>query len=64
MSVLKRLALAVSMVFGGSLAIAAVAVAAGGGLAPGDYVFTSVSANAQFGMGTEARLTSPRSVCL
>jgi hypothetical protein len=51
MSVLKRLAVAVSMVFGGSLAIAAVAVAAGGGLAPGDYVFTSVSANAQFGTG-------------
>lgn len=51
MPVLKRLALSVFMVFGGSLAIAAVAVAAGGGLAPGDYVFTSVSANAQFGTG-------------
>src|ERR1700680_2467942 len=50
MSVLRRLAFVVSIVFGGSLALGAVAIAAGGGLAPGDYVFTSVSANAQFGL--------------
>jgi hypothetical protein len=49
MPVLRRLALVVSIVFGGSLALAAAAVAAGGGLAPGDYVFTSVGANAEFG---------------
>jgi hypothetical protein len=49
MSVLKRLAAVVTLAFAGSLAIAAVAIAAGGGLAPGDYVFTSASANAQFG---------------
>jgi hypothetical protein len=54
MSVLKRLALVVSIALGGSLAIAAVAIAAGGGLAPGDYVFTSASANAQFGTGKGA----------
>jgi hypothetical protein len=51
MSVLKRLALVVSFVFGASLALAAVAIAAGGGLAPGDYVFTSASANAVIGTG-------------
>lgn len=51
MSVLRRLALVVSIVFGGSLALAAAAVAAGGGLAPGDYVFTSVGATAEFGTG-------------
>jgi hypothetical protein len=51
MSVLKRLAIVVSAAFAGSLAIAAVGIAAAGGLAPGDYVFTSVSANAQFGTG-------------
>jgi hypothetical protein len=50
MPVLKRFALVVSIVFGGSLALAAAAIAAGGGLAPGDYVFTSVSANAEFGL--------------
>jgi hypothetical protein len=51
MSLLRRLALVVSIVFGGSLALAAAAIAAGGGLAPGDYVFTSASANAEFGTG-------------
>lgn len=49
MSVLRRLALVVSIVFCGSLALAAAAAASGGGLAPGDYVFTGVSANAEFG---------------
>lgn len=51
MPVLRRLALVVSIALGASLAIAAVAIAAGGGLAPGDYVFTSASANAEFGTG-------------
>ena len=49
MSVLRRLAFAVSIVFGSSLVLAAAAIAAGGGLTPGDYRFTSTSANAQFG---------------
>jgi hypothetical protein len=48
---LKRLALMVSIVFCGSLALAAAALAAGGGLAPGAYVFTSTSADATVGIG-------------
>jgi len=50
MSMLRRLALSVSMVLVGSLALAAVAIAAVGGLAPGSYTFTSMSADASFGI--------------
>jgi hypothetical protein len=50
MSLLRRLALTVSMVLVGSLALAAVAIAASGGLAPGSYTFTSTSADASFGI--------------
>ena len=49
MSLLKRFALVASVVFGGSLALAAAGVAAGGGLAPGDYVFTNIAANVSVG---------------
>ncbi|GAC1509805.1 MAG: hypothetical protein NVS1B3_12120 [Candidatus Dormibacteraceae bacterium] len=51
LSLLRRLALVVSIVFCGSLALAAAAVAAGGKLAPGEYVFTSTSATATLGTG-------------
>jgi len=47
---LRRLALTSSMVLVGSLALAAVAVAAGGGLAPGSYTYTNISADALFGV--------------
>jgi len=46
---LRRFALIVSLVFGGSLLFAAVAAAAGGWPAPGDYVFTNIGANASVG---------------
>jgi hypothetical protein len=46
---LRRLVLAFSIVFVGSLALAAAAVAAGG-LGPGKYTFNSSSADAFFGM--------------
>jgi hypothetical protein len=45
----RRLVLVFSIVFCGSLALAVAAVAAGGGLAPGQYTFTSHSASALFG---------------
>lgn len=45
----RRLAVVFGIVFGVSLALAAAAVAAGGGLAPGDYTFSGQSANAFFG---------------
>jgi hypothetical protein len=46
----RRLVLVFSIVFCGSLALAAAAVAAGGGgLAPGQYTFTNVGATAFFG---------------
>ncbi len=48
--IVRRLVLLVSIAFCGSLALAAGAVAAGGGgLAPGQYTFNDVSANAFFG---------------
>jgi hypothetical protein len=46
---IRRLVLVVSIVFTGSLALAAAATAAGGGLSPGNYTFSSMSANAFFG---------------
>ena len=46
----RRLALVFAIVFCGSLAMAAAAVAAGG-MGPGKYTFNSSSANAFFGMG-------------
>ena len=51
MNLVKRLALVVSIVFCGSLALAAAVVAAGGGggLGPGLYTFTNVDASATFG---------------
>lgn len=48
---LRRLGLVVSIVFCGSLALAATAIGAGGGLAPGEYVFTSTGAHATAGTG-------------
>jgi hypothetical protein len=50
MSWLRRLALTLSTVSIVSLVLAAVAVAAGGGLAPGSYTFTNVSADALIGV--------------
>jgi hypothetical protein len=52
MTVLRRLALVISIVFCGSLALAGAAVAAasgGGGLGPGVYAFANKSASATFG---------------
>jgi hypothetical protein len=50
MTLLKKLALVVSIVFGASLAVAAAVVAAGpGGLGTGTYSFTSKEAGATFG---------------
>lgn len=50
--IIRRLALIASIAFCGSLALAAGASAAkGGGLGPGDYTFTSTTANAFFGGG-------------
>jgi hypothetical protein len=48
--IVRRFALVLSIVFCGSLALAAAAVAAGG-MGPGKYTFHSTSANAFFGMG-------------
>ena len=48
---LRRFALVVLIAFCGSLALAAAAIAAGGGLTPGEYVFTSTSATATVGIG-------------
>jgi hypothetical protein len=48
---LRRFALVVSIAFCGSLALAVAAVAAGGKLTPGEYVFTSTSASATVGFG-------------
>jgi hypothetical protein len=51
MSIVRRLAFVVSIVFCGSLALAAAVVAAGGGggLGPGVYTITDKNANATFG---------------
>jgi len=54
----RRLALVFAIVFCGSLAMAAAAVAAGG-LGPGKYSFTSQSANAFFGMGKKGGPPAP-----
>lgn len=48
---LRRLVLAASIFITGSLALAAAGVAAGGGLAPGNYSFANRSADAFFGVG-------------
>jgi hypothetical protein len=49
MTLLNRFALAVSLVFCSSLALAVAGIAAIGGLTPGDYVFTNIGANASVG---------------
>jgi hypothetical protein len=49
MTLLKRFALAVSIVFGSSLVLAVAGFAAIGGLTPGDYVFTNIGASATIG---------------
>ena len=55
---LRRLVMVFAIVFTGSLALAAAAVAAGG-LGPGKYTFDSSSANAFFGMGKKGGPPSP-----
>lgn len=55
----RRFALVVSIVFCGSLAVAVVAVAAGGGMSPGKYTFHSTSADALFGMGKKGGPPAP-----
>jgi hypothetical protein len=55
---IRRLAIVFAIVFCGSLALAAAAVAAGG-LGPGKYTFDSSSANAFFGMGKKGGPPSP-----
>jgi hypothetical protein len=47
--IVRRLVLVFSIVLCGSLALTAAALAAGGPLPPGDYTFSSTSANAFFG---------------
>jgi hypothetical protein len=49
----RRLVLAFSIFVTGSLALAVAAVAAGGGLGPGNYNFTNRSADAFFGMAAK-----------
>src|SRR5260370_8978355 len=56
--IVRRFALVLSIVFCGSLALAAAAVAAGG-MGPGKYSFHSSSANAFFGMGKKGGPPSP-----
>jgi hypothetical protein len=51
---IRRLVLAFSIVLCGSLALAAAALAAGGGLPPGQTIFSETSANAFFGAGKGA----------
>jgi len=48
---IRRLVLVFSIVVCGSLALAAAALAAGGGLPPGQTIFSETSANAFFGTG-------------
>jgi hypothetical protein len=48
MRLLREGALTLSVVGAASLSLAAVAIASGGGLPPGDYVFTNTSAKASF----------------
>ena len=56
----RRLVLVASIVCCGSLALAAGASAAkGGALGPGDYTFTSTSANAFFGGGKGGKVPQP-----
>lgn len=57
--ILRRLTLVFSLVICGSLALAAAAVAASGGLAPGEYTFASTSANAVFGGGKGGAAIGP-----
>jgi hypothetical protein len=56
--VLRRLVLVFSIVFCGSLALAAAATAAGG-MGPGKYTFHSAAANAFFGMGKKGGPPAP-----
>src|SRR5256885_4917980 len=55
---LHRLALVFAIVFCGSLALAAAAMAAGG-FGPGNYAFASRSADAFFGMGSKGGPPGP-----
>jgi hypothetical protein len=57
--IVRRLALVFSIAVVGSLVAAAVAVAAGGGLGPGKYTFSSTSANAFFGGGAKGGPPAP-----
>lgn len=51
MALIRKITLVISILFCGSLALAAAAMAAGGGgLGPGDYVFENTTAAAQFGV--------------
>src|SRR5690242_21137101 len=56
--IVRRFALVLSIVFCGSLALAAAAVAAGG-MGPGKYTFHNTSADAFFGMGKKGGPPSP-----
>src|SRR5690348_18155509 len=55
----RRLVLIFSIFVTGSLAFAAAALAAGGGLGPGKYSFTSSGAFASFGMGGKGGPAGP-----
>jgi hypothetical protein len=54
----RRFALVLAIVFCGSLALAAAGIAAGG-LGPGKYSFSNMSANAFFGMGAKGGPPAP-----
>ena len=56
---LRRFAIVLSIVVFGSLALAAAAFAAGGGLGPGKYTFQNTSASAFFGMGKKGGPPAP-----
>jgi len=56
---LRRLVPVFAIVFCGSLALAAAAMAAGGGMSPGKYSFTNHSADAFFGMGSKGGPPAP-----
>jgi hypothetical protein len=57
--VFRRLAMVFSIAICGSLALAAAGLAAGGGLGPGTYVFTSTGANAYFGAAAKGGPAGP-----
>jgi hypothetical protein len=56
---LRRFVLVVSIAVTGSLAFTAAAIAAGGGLGPGTYSFSSRSADASFGMASKGGPVGP-----